>query len=142
MSTYLPIAFVILGYLAYHSSQKLVPGSVHPFASLIVTYAVALAICTILFFTSSQRPPLGHALRELNWTSYMVGLAVVALEGGFLLAYRAGWNVSMTGLMTNVSAAILLLPLGVFFFRESLSSWNVVGIILAVTGIVLMKLPR
>lgn len=140
LAQYIPILLVILGYLLYHSSQKLVPMGVNAFFSLIVSYTVALILCIALFFLVPAREGMRESFKSLNWTSFAIGLAVVALEGGFLFAYRAGWNVSFTGLISNVAAALLLLPIGIFLFREQVSALNLLGVVLAITGIILIKL--
>jgi multidrug transporter EmrE-like cation transporter len=61
------------------------------------------------------------------------------LELGFLLAYRAGWNISLAGLVSNTTVAMLLLPVGLVLFRERLSGINAVGVVVALLGLVLMN---
>jgi hypothetical protein len=75
----------------------------------------------------------------VNWASFALGLIVVSLELGFLLAYRAGWKVSAAAVYSNVAVGLLLLPIGVWLYRESLTISNGFGIVLAVVGLVLMS---
>ena len=79
-----------------------------------------------------------EALRQLNWASYGLGVAIFTFEIGFLLAYRAGWNISVAGLYSNVITGIILVPIGILIFKEHLSVQNLIGIGLALVGIVLM----
>lgn len=74
-----------------------------------------------------------------NWTSIALGLAIVGLETGFLLAYRAGGNISYSGIFSNVAAMLILLPIGLIFFKEVLTIKNVLGIILCLAGLVLLQ---
>ncbi|HEV8661075.1 MAG TPA: hypothetical protein VGS96_20930 [Thermoanaerobaculia bacterium] len=41
-----------------------------------------------------------------------IGLAIVAIDLGFLLAYRAGWRISTASVAANTTAALILLPTG------------------------------
>jgi multidrug transporter EmrE-like cation transporter len=83
---------------------------------------------------------LGAEVRKLNWASVGLGAVIVGLELGFLLAYRAGWNISVASLVANTTVALLLIPVGLLFFKEELSAVNILGIILAIAGLVLVNL--
>jgi len=39
----------------------------------------------------------------LNWTSFALAFAIAGVEIGFLLAYRAGWNISLGAIASNVA---------------------------------------
>ena len=136
---YLSLAIAVLANVLYHVAQRSVPPGVHPLASLFANYAVALVGTALLlpFFPSSA--PLGASLRALNWASVAVGVAIVGVELGFLLAYRAGWNVSLAAVTSGTVLAVLLIPVGVLLFRERLSATNLLGIVLCVAGLVLVS---
>ncbi len=76
--------------------------------------------------------------RELNrvgWASYALGFALVGLELGFLLAYRAGWKISFAALVSNIAVTLVLIPIGILAYREGLTSSKVVGILLSLSGL-------
>jgi hypothetical protein len=132
------IALTIAGNIAYHLLNKSVAPNAHPFASLVATYGVGfLFSLAVLAVTGSRGVAAG--LKELNWASYALGLVVVLLEVGFLLAYRAGWKISVAAVYSNVAVGLLLLPIGYLFYQEALTATNVVGIALAVVALVLMS---
>ncbi len=134
---YFSVLTAIVANIGYHLSVKFVSHDVNPFASLAVTYGVALACCLILIPFVSNTGYSG-AFQNLNWTVFTLGISVCFLELGFLLAYRAGWKLSDAGLVVNVSVGLLLIPIGVFILKEKLSAYNWVGIGLAVTGLFLI----
>ncbi|AST56348.1 membrane protein [Thermoanaerobacterium thermosaccharolyticum] len=37
---------------------------------------------------------------------------------GFLLAYRVGWDISLGAIVSDVSVTLLLIPIGVIFFKK------------------------
>ena len=132
------IALTIAGNIAYHLLNKSVAPAAHPFASLVATYGVAF-VASLAVLAISAPQGIGSGLRGVNWASFALGLIVVSLELGFLLAYRAGWKVSVAAVYSNVAVGLLLLPLGVWLYRESLTISNGFGIVLAVVGLVLMS---
>lgn len=132
------LVLVLVSNVLYHGAQKSVPRSIDPFLSTAVAYAVALPISLALWAARPERAPLGEGLRALNWTSVAVGVAIVGVEMGFLLAYRAGWNVSLAAAVANAGLIVLLGVLGVVVFRERLSASHLAGLLLCVAGLVLL----
>lgn len=138
---YLPIALTIAANAGYHLLQKTIRPDVSPLASLCVTYSVALAasVLALLFWPGTE--PVGAALRRAGPTSYLLGVAIVGLEVGFLLAYRAGWDLAVTAAYANVAVALVLLPVGLALFGERLDARRVGGLVLAIAGLWLLS-PR
>jgi multidrug transporter EmrE-like cation transporter len=75
----------------------------------------------------------------LNWASFAVGLTVVGIEIGFLLMYRAGWNISVGALVVNIGATLMLIPIGLLFFKEQLTPLNVLGVVVCMIGLVMIN---
>ena len=90
MLYYVTIGLAILSSLPYHVFIKLTPAEVHPAVSLMATYATATAICAVLVPLFPRQGRLLDEFKELNWVSYALAAALVGLQMGFLLAYRAG----------------------------------------------------
>jgi len=132
------IALTIAGNIAYHLLNKSVAPGAHPFASLVATYGIGF-LASLAVLTATARTTVLADLGELNWASYALGVVVVSLEVGFLLAYRAGWRINMAALYSNVAVGLLLLPIGALLYRETLSATNALGVALAVAALVLMN---
>jgi multidrug transporter EmrE-like cation transporter len=138
--TTLWLSLAIVATVAYHVVFKLTPATVNPFLSLSVTYALgALLFVGALLVTEATPAGVGFDWRgefaQLNWTSIALALAVVSLDIGFLMLYRSGFEVSLGAIVTQTAAGVLLLVVGLAFFREALSLMNVVGIGLCVLGL-------
>ena len=132
------MVIVVSANVFYHICQKTISPSANVVVSLVVTYCVALLISLMALPISLKGSPFVESLKELNWSSFALGFVIVAVEVGFLLAYRAGWKMSQTNIFANASVAILSIPLGFFLFKESLNLVNVVGVFFALLGIGLM----
>lgn len=136
---YASITIAIASNLFYYIIQKSTPENANPILSLAVTYFTAMVTCIVVFpFYPNNGQTIGESLKKLNWTSITLGVAIVGLEMGFLLAFRSGWNLSTAGIFANVVVAIILIPVGLMFFKETLRPINIAGIILCITGLILM----
>jgi hypothetical protein len=134
----LSLAMTVAGNVGYHLLNKTVAPAAHPFASLVATYTVGLVIALGVLAYDAPRGVV-VSLRDLNWASYALGAVVISLEVGFLLAYRAGWQVSAAALYSNVAVGLLLIPIGLLLYRETLTLSQGAGIVLAVVSLVLMS---
>ena len=134
----LPIILVVVSSLGYHISQKSTPGALHPIVALIVTYVCASLISILAFFIVVPKTNLLEAVKGANWSSYLLGFAVVGLELGYLLAYRMGWNVSLVSLVSNTWVALLLIPIGIYVYKENMTLTALSGVALCIVGLVLI----
>jgi uncharacterized membrane protein len=135
----LPIVLIILSSVTYHVSLKFAPQQTNPALVVFVAYLVALLGSTLLFVLYPLKQSLQQEIQHLNWANGLFGLAIVGIELGFLLAYRAGWNVNVAPLIANLMVALLLIPVGLLLFKEHLTPVNIVGVVLCVVGLVLVN---
>jgi multidrug transporter EmrE-like cation transporter len=129
------LATAVLTTVAYHLILRVTPAAASPFLSLAVTYALGAGAFLAIYSVTPASPSLRESVGALNWTAPALALAVVFLDLGFLMLYRSGFNVSFGQLVTQSTAALLLLIVGLVFFREKLSAANVSGILLCVLGL-------
>lgn len=129
----------ITGGVLYHVAQKSVPKYVSPFAAIIIAYGIGILFCLLaLVFLRSDRP-LMESVRGANWAVWLLGISAAIIEISILLAYRAGWNISITSVVVNISVALILLPIGIFIFREDVSWRSGAGIAFCLLGLYLLS---
>jgi uncharacterized membrane protein len=136
---YTSILLLVLANIFYHVFQKSTPNNINPMASLIVTYVTALLSCIIILILYPKNTNFINSFKGLNWVSFAVGFTVVFLELGFLLAYRAGWNISFGAIVCSVILTLFLIPIGSIFFKENISTVNIIGIPLCIIGLILIN---
>jgi uncharacterized membrane protein len=136
---YATILLAIISNVFYYIIQKATPHNVNPILSLAVTYFVAMLTCLVILPFYPNNDTLLGSIKKLNWTSISLGIAIVGLEIGFLLAFRAGWNMSIAGVSANVTVALILIPIGILLFKEHLKPVNVLGILICIIGLVLIN---
>jgi uncharacterized membrane protein len=137
----LTASLAALSTVLYNLFQKLTPAEANPALALSITYGVSLA-ATLMMFAFYPTSNLGASFQKLNWASFALGLAIFGVEIGTLLAYRAGWQISLLGIMVNVVASVILVLIGIVFFKEKLSFINILGIIICIGGLVMINFKR
>jgi drug/metabolite transporter (DMT)-like permease len=137
-SFYFPVVLTVVGMLFYHLAQKSVPKDSNPFVALIIAYSVGIVLLAICGLIYPSKKSFIDSVRESNWVVLLLGVGAASIELGFLLSYRAGWKISVTGIATNVAATVLLIPIGIFLFKDQLSLRNILGLIFCVLGLVLV----
>ena len=111
MAYYFPILLIVTSNVLYHICAKSVPAQMNPMVSLMVTYQVVL------------------------------GIVIVGLELGNILMYRAGWNISLGSLVANISLAVILIGVGILFYREVITVSQMIGIALCLAGLFFINRP-
>jgi drug/metabolite transporter (DMT)-like permease len=134
-----PLVMIVAANLVYHMASKNLPEDLNPFAGLMVTYGVALLVSFVLFSLTSSGTTFQAAASHINVLSVLMGLAVVGIEGSYIMAYRMGWLVSRASLIANASTAICLLLLGAVWFQEGFSLRTVLGMLCCILGTVIMQ---
>jgi multidrug transporter EmrE-like cation transporter len=96
---------------------------------------------SLLLFIPTKNGILAE-VRQLNWASYLLAFSIVGLEIGFLLVYRAGWNVGIAAVLVNVVASLLLVPVALFVFKQQLTWVNIIGILVCLAGLIMLNWKR
>ncbi len=138
---YWALGVASLGCVIYHLGQKAISPNVNPMILLIGVYlaALLLAVAAVPMFRASGQ---SDGIRQIfSWPVLVVGIGVILIEGGFLLAYRFGGSVQWAGVAVNGLAALVLVPVAVIAFREHFSITRVIGILLTLVGMTLMARP-
>lgn len=135
----LSIVIIVASNVLYNISQKSTPEKANPFAALFITYLTSIILTFFLSFFYKSDKNLFHSFKELNWTSIALGFAIVGLEFGYLMAYRAGWNISVGSLVANIFLAIILLPIGILFYKEGFEPHKMLGAVFCIIGLVLIN---
>jgi len=136
---YLPIIGVVFANTLYHICSKQIPSDANPFAMLVVTYLVAAATAFLAFWAASQGNSFASQLTSITWAPITLGLCIVGLELGFILLYRAGWNISLASLITSVAVAMVLILVGLIIYKEHVNVNQFVGIALCIAGLIFIN---
>ena len=133
------IIIVVASNILYHICQKSTPDNANPFSALFTTYVTAAVLTFIASHFYKTGEGFFQSFKGLNWTSIVLAIAIVGLELGYMLVYRAGWNISVGSLVANIIVALLLVPIGIMFYKEGFGLSKVLGSILCIIGLILIN---
>ncbi len=138
---YFSITLAIASSAFYHFVAKSTPTNVNFTVSLLVTYGVAFVVTlfTFFFFPTSN---VVAELKQLNWASIGLAVAIMGIEFGYLLMYRAGWNLGIAAVLTTTLASLILVPVAIFVFKDKISWVNIAGVFVCLAGLVMLNWKR
>ena len=139
---YFSITLAICSSALYHFVAKSTPSNVNFTVSLLVTYAVAFGVTLLGFFFFPAKNGVIAEIKQLNWASIGLAIAIVGIEFGFLLTYRAGWQLGIAAVLVNVVASLILVPVAIFVFKDKISWVNFLGILVCLAGLVMLNWKR
>lgn len=139
LGAFYPIVLIVCSNLFYNIAAKATPSQANAFASLVVTYAVA-GISALLIMRFQTGNFSIQNFKGVNWTAILLAVSITALEIGYILAYRSGWNISICSLIANITLAVLLVLVGVLIYHENISLKQVGGMVLCLGGLLLINL--
>lgn len=135
-----PLLLIIGSNVAYNLITKTTPAEVNPFFSLVLTYLAGAVVSFLLFLFTAENKSLAENFTHVNATSFLLGLAIIGLEAGYLFLYRAGCPISLGSLVANIALAVILLLVGLLFFRETITAKQCIGILCCLVGIVFINM--
>ena len=135
MSLYLPIILIVLSNVFYHVCAKSMPNTINPMASLTITYFIGAVVSGILYFVLNPGENLLQQYTHLNWTPFVLGIAIVGLELGNIYMYKAGWNINTGYIVQSAILAVVLLLVGFLFYKEVITWSKIVGVAICMVGL-------
>lgn len=132
---WLAILLVIAGNVIYHLGQRAIPRDADPVVATLAAYLVAIVVTLVTVPFLAAEGAVRGGWRALNASTLAVGAGIVAIELGFLLAYRAGWRLSTASITANATVALVLVGVGAVVYREALTPGRLTGIGLCVVGL-------
>lgn len=135
-----PILIIIGSNILYNVCTKSTPSEVNAFAALSVTYLIAAIVCFVTFVITAKGRNIFTEFGKTNWTTFVLGVVIVGLELGYILAYRNGWAMNTVSVTANIALAVALIIVAAVFYKETITLKQIAGIVLCGGGLVLINL--
>ncbi|MDO4870067.1 MAG: EamA family transporter [Bacillota bacterium] len=139
MSMLWPILLAVGADIFYQISCKSLPGQLDPFASLTITYTVGAAVCFILYEVSTKGGNIIQEWHNVNWTTFVLGVAIVGLELGSIFMYKVGWNINTGYIVKSIILAIMLIIVGFLLYKEPIKATKIAGVAVCLAGLYLIN---
>ncbi|MBQ2677541.1 MAG: EamA family transporter [Firmicutes bacterium] len=134
---FLPVLVIVVSNVFYDISAKLFPSDLNAQFGLMVVYTVGVVTSAVMFFiTTKGKVSLRAELRKGNWLFIAYALCSMGIDFGYILLFRADWNVSIGSLVCNILLAVSLLLIGVLFYKEKLGKTHFAGMFLCIAGLI------
>jgi len=134
-----PIALIVISNIFYNICSKETPPAIDPFASLTVTYFVGALVSLVLYYTLNKNGNIIQELKNINWSGFVLGLAIVGLEAGSIYMYKAGWNISSGHIVHSIILSICLVFVGALIYHEIITLTKIAGILICMLGLYLIN---
>ena len=133
----IPVIMIVGGGILYHVCQKATPVALDPFLALAISFGLASLGCLGLFIgKQGLARPEWHLV---NWTTITLAVALILIKSGYLIGYRVGLKLNITSFACKNLIALVLLGVGIFSYGESFSFRSASGMVLCVTGLLLLR---
>ena len=94
------------------------------------------------YFILPSKESFGDSLKNVNYASYLLGVAVVGIETGFLLIYRSGWKLGLAAPFSSSITNVLLILIGLLVFKEHITGVKLLGILFCIAGVFLISIKQ
>lgn len=135
-----PILIIVLSNTVYNICAKSTSAEINAFASLTITYTVAAVVSFAVFLITAKGKGIAAEFGKANWASFILGIVIIGLEIGYILAYRNGWKMNAVSVTANIALAVVLIVVAFLFYKETMTIKQIVGMILCAGGLILINL--
>jgi multidrug transporter EmrE-like cation transporter len=132
------LGLAIAGQVFYQIGQRSVPRDAHPLVVLAIAYFVAGILCVALALPFGASFSGEKMKVAFSWPTAMVALSILAIEVGFLTAYRSGWTVGTGYAVASTATMLGLALIGKFVFDNPVSARQLAGLVLSSVAVWLL----
>jgi drug/metabolite transporter (DMT)-like permease len=134
---YLSLLLVIVGAVFYEILEEKAPTKENHYLFLMLAYFVSLFFLFIYLIITKY--DFNNILKDLNYQSFLVGIAALFADYGLITSYNSGWKISTLNITYSISTFLILLLIGSTFFNEIISNIKILGIIISIISIFLIN---
>lgn len=139
-SYYYPVLIIVSSNVLYDISAKAFPKEINAQAGLTAYYVIAAVVSLALFYLTSEVKNFPAELKKVTWATFTLALGCTGIDLGYVLLFRAGWNISFGSLICNITIAISLILVGKIFFHEYINKYHLIGISMCLAGFALINM--
>lgn len=133
------LGLAIVGQILYQIGQRSVPINASPFAVLAVAYFAAGALSVMLAWSSGAFISGAHLRSAASWPTWLIAIAIFAIELGYLTAYRCGWTIGTAFVTASTISVLALALIGWAFLGNALSARQLAGLVCACLAVWLLS---
>ena len=132
---FLPILIIVVSNVVYDVSSKSIDEDLNAYAGTTIIYSLLAVFYLLLFTALSPEISIIGEWSHFNWAVVTFALGSIGLESGYIFLYRAGWNISLGGMVCNVLLALCMVGVGQLFFHETVTLKQYIGVVFCLAGL-------
>lgn len=136
----LPVALTVCSSAIYHFMLKQASGK-SPFLILFWSYMIAAIVCLALIFFNEQQLKFSIPFKDRPYLPFVLALALIGIEFGYLTAYKTGGKIGQVSMMTQMVSLIFMLVLGLILMKEPMTFKKAFGAVSAIFSFFLLSRP-
>lgn len=136
------LGLAIAGQILYQIGQRAVPADASPTVVLALAYCAASALCAALAWFLGALTPGAQLRSAVAWPTWQIAGAIVAIEMGYLFAYRSGWTLGTAFATASTVTVVVLALLGWIVHGNALSARQCLGLACSCLGVWLLSATR
>jgi drug/metabolite transporter (DMT)-like permease len=133
------LGLAVVGQVVYQIGQRAVPLDASPLAVLTVAYFAAGLLCLALAWPFGAFASGVHLRSALAWPTWIIAISIVAIEVGFLTAYRSGWTLGTAFAACSTATLIALAVVDWLSRGGRLSATQLAGLACSCAGVWLLS---
>lgn len=135
---FLPILIIVASNVIYDVSAKSIREDLNAYAGTTIIYSILAIFYFLVFEILNPAGSISVEWSQANWAVVTLALGSIGLESGYIFLYRAGWKISLGGMVCNILLAISMLVVGQFLFNETVSLSQYLGVLLCIVGLIII----
>jgi drug/metabolite transporter (DMT)-like permease len=136
------LGLVIVGQIVYQIGQRAVPANAPPVAVFVIAYFAAGLLCVALAWPFGAFAANISWKPALAWPTWVIAAAIVAIEVGYLTAFRAGWTLGTAFATASTITVVMLAVIDWLAHGNALSAKQLVGLVCSCLGVWLLSSAR
>lgn len=135
---FLPILIIVASNVIYDVSSKSIREDLNAYAGTTIVYSILAIFYFLVFEILNPGGSIGAEWSHVNWAVVTFALASIGLESGYIFLFRAGWSISLGGMVCNILLAISMLLIGHLIFSETVSFRQCLGVVFCILGLIII----
>ncbi|MCI8609534.1 MAG: EamA family transporter [Firmicutes bacterium] len=134
-----PIIIMVVAQCGYQISAKSAPEAMDPYAAVFFNYVFATALSFVLWMVLGENHSLTTQIEKMNWAPLTMAISITMVEIASIFMYRIGWDVSIGSTIANIGLAVVLVFVGMLWYKEVITAQKIIGVGLCIVGLVVMN---
>jgi drug/metabolite transporter (DMT)-like permease len=137
---FLPLIIIVASQIIYDVSAKAINEDINAYAGTTIIYSILTVFYFLIFVIFTPDASISVEFSKMNWAVVTFALGSIGLESGYIFLYRAGWNISLGGMVCNILLAMCMLGVGLLLFNENITFIQWCGFLFCLAGLIVVFL--